>query len=722
MLTHVNKSTTVVVLNLALLLLSTSTLAEDTASLSGVITAAGSGEPLEGITVVISDVNQHQSAPSAAQATTNSAGEWSAEVEFTFDPERSVIVEAAGPDHAPARHGGSAFWNCYFHCQGAGDEGAITVSPGDSITELDIELEPGGRIAGSVTRANDGEPLEAAQVLAFPPDAPHVRYSSHFRGVTDQTGDFESSLALPPGDYHLMAQPGPDDNYVIQAWQGYPCQFEQCPILDTDTIDIASATVTDGLDFALAPGAALSGTLTPDGIPRIVRLFDGSGRMLGDFQFPPWQPDGEEWAFTGLVGGSYYVELGPFSSTEPWLRVLHNGLLCPFAGCERATGDPLVIPPGASLTLPEVALESGGQIDGKLVDAATGEAPPALGNDYIRTYEIITGDGTVVGGGIIQAVDNEVRLLPSAALPDGAYYVRTFATFFGDSIGFQRLTGDSSGGYLPGYIDGMYPDVVCAGVKCDLDDAEKVTVTDGQITSIVIELSTGSNIEGIIVDDLTDEPIPGAIARLLSTDNEILASVVTDEDGQFWFGAFPDGDYYLRTTMAGATGVGVFDVQHRYFDDLHGADSPCSEMLCNPGDGTAITLDGSDAGPFELRVEPGPVISGRLIAQPGGLQLSNGRVEVYDSSGDFVGRYRINPGTGQYQTTALAPGDYTLVPVVSPAYSAVTSGNTAPARVAGPLSSTGFVVSIANEDVDADLPVIDVGADRIFDNRFEAED
>lgn len=213
-----------------------------------------------------------------------------------------------------------------------------------------------------------------------------------------------------------MAQPGPDDNYVIQAWQGYPCQFEQCPILDTDTIEIASATVTDGLDFALAPGAAFSGTLTPDGIPRIVRLFDGSGRMLGDFQFPPWQPDGEEWAFTGLAGGSYYVELGPFSSTEPWLRVLHNGLLCPFAGCERATGDPLVIPPGASLTLPEVALESGGQIDGSAAYSAVttgdgsprGEAGPLSAAGFIVSIgtEDVDADLPVIDVGADRIFDN----------------------------------------------------------------------------------------------------------------------------------------------------------------------------------------------------------------------------------------------------------------------------------------------------------------------------
>lgn len=39
--------------------------------------------------------------------------------------------------------------------------------------------------------------------------------------------------------------------------------------------------------------------------------------------------------------------------------------------------------------------------------------------------------------------------------------------------------------------------------------------------------------------------------------------------------------------------------------------------------------------------------------------IPRGQVEVYTDAGELVGSYR---------TTALPPGNYTLVPVVSPAY------------------------------------------------------
>ncbi len=722
MFTNTSQFMSRIALPLALLLSFALAFADDPvpASLSGTVTAAGSGQPLEGITVAIGDINQHFLSPPAAETTTDSAGEWTVEVDFFIDPERVIVVEAAGPEHAPGRHGAVEAINCFFNCGGA--DGAFTIVAGDSLTDLDIALEPGGRFSGTVTRASDGAALESARVQPIPAEFAWVRFSPQFHGLSDESGQYESPLAIAPGDYHLTAQPGPGENYVVHAWQDYSCQFERCPISDTDTVEIMPAAISGELDFALPAGATLSGTLTPDDIGRVVRLWDGSGFMLSDFFFLPWDPPGEDsWQFTGLAGGSYYVELGPLSSVEPWLRVLHNGLLCPFSGCERATGDPLVIPPGASLTLPEVSLQPGGQIEGKLVDANTGDAPSVVGATFLRTYDIVSEDGTVVGGGGINVIDGEVLLAPSAALPDGEYYVRTFNAFLGDGIGFQRLAGDTSTGYLPGYIDGMYPDVVCAGVKCDLSEAQPVSVVSGEITAITIELSTGGSLEGSVIDDDTGEPIPGAIARVLSADNEILASAITDGDGQFRIGAFPDGAYYLRTSMSGSTGFGDFGVQLRYFDHLHGSDTQCSERLCDPADGTAIVIDGSDVGPFELRVEPGPVISGRIIAQPIGLQLSNGRVEVFDSSGAFVGSYRINPNTGQYQTTALPPGDYTLVPVVSPAYSAVTTGDFNPRMMPGPLSSVGFVITIGTEDVSADIPVIDTGADRIFRNRFESE-
>jgi hypothetical protein len=54
-------------------------------------------------------------------------------------------------------------------------------------------------------------------------------------------------------------------------------------------------------------------------------------------------------------------------------------------------------------------------------------------------YDIIKADGTIVGGGNISAVDNELLLMPSAAVPPGNYYVRTFNNWVGSGLAIGNL-------------------------------------------------------------------------------------------------------------------------------------------------------------------------------------------------------------------------------------------------------------------------------------------
>jgi hypothetical protein len=696
--------------------------AGDPATLSGTVTETGSGTPLADVTVVVSDLALFQASSWIAETQTDSVGNF--EVEVSMDPgqSRSLIIEAAGPNHAPGRHNGSSDGGCYFNC--GGDEGAFTVSEGDSIAGLDIALDPGGRIAGLVTAATDGSPLESIRLDPMLPTETGARsFSPHFQPLTASDGTYLSALALPDGEYYLRAVPPPGINVVEQAWQGYPCQHRTCPILDTESIEITAGQTTSDLDFSMKAGATISGTLQPEDEPRIVRLYDGAGIMLGQFVFYPWELPGTEYSFNQLSGGSYYIELGAFADVVPLIRQLHNGLFCPFSGCERASGVPITIPPASSLTLSEIELQTGGQIDGTIVDAATGDTPPIEGaGSSPGTYDIIEADGTVVGGGTI-LIDNEtgeLRLRTSSAVPGGEYYVRTFTDWNSSGIGYNAIGGDFP--VVSGYSDAMYPDVPCAGVACDINAAQPVTVTVGDTTSITIEISTGSNISGTVIDDDTDEPIHRGMVKLVNADGDMLAAVITDEQGEFSFGAFPAGDYFLRTSMSGNLGIGHFGVQNRYFDHVHGATERCSELLCDPQSGSAVSVDGvNDIDSLEFRVEPGPVISGRIIFAFTGLLINNGYVEAYDDNGTLVGRYRINPSSGRYQTTALEPGDYTLVPVVSPAFSDVTTvgGNLSQTSTMARGSSGSLVVSVGNEDVDVDLRMIDTSLDMIFDDRFE---
>jgi hypothetical protein len=689
------------------------------ATIEGTITEAGSGSTITGATVALSDPELGNRSI-LTSVTTNASGQYSITLSMSPGETRDLIVEAAGPNHAPARYGQSAPLPCYFNC-GPGSE--FSVSEGSTVTGIDIALDPGGRLSGTVTTTDTGSGLQDANIRVFEEDSIY-EYSSHFGATTDSSGNYTTSLAVLPGNYHVVAEPAFGDyplyadNYVAEAWNDQMCEHVRCPIGDTDTVGITANSTTANIDFDLEPGASISGDLNPAGIEKLIFLYNGAGGLtrihaIYDFELPE-----SAWSFNGLKGGSYYVQLGPLQR-NPYLRELHNGLHCPWGGCDRARGTPLTVPAGASLSLPAKTLSQGGQVEGTIIDADTNGTPAGSPtNADLGSYDVIDASGTVVGGGNISTDGSgAVSLEPSAAIPVGNYYVRTYSEFLGDSISHADLYSDA---VIDSYIDGVYPDEPCAGIDCDLSAANTVSVTSGSTNSIIMEITTGSHISGTVVDESSNAPIADTIVRVVDASGETLSVVMTDDSGDFRFGALPAGNYYVRTSMSSAVGPGHFGVQHAYFDKVHGATGDCSEALCDPTTGTMITLNGSTNHSIgNLEVSSGPVISGQIEEVPSGFTLPRGRVEVYTSSGDFVGAYKVDSVNARYQTTALPAGTYTLVPDVSPAYSSVdATGGPSPMPMGETGPEDGFEVTIGTEDVEADLQVVDQAFDRLFSDDF----
>jgi hypothetical protein len=687
-----------------------------TATIEGTVTENGSATPVAGATVAVSDPATSFGFPQWT-GTTDPSGAYSITVTGLGTGEtRDLVVEAASPDHAPGRHGFSGSLPCYFGC---GPGGEISVTEGNIVSGIDLALDIGARFSGTVSNATTNAPIDGARIEIVKDQG--SRYSASFVGVSQPTGYYESGLAVSAAETHYALATGGSANFATQAYDGFPCEFSVCPLANSDPVPLTSGSVSTGVDFALQPGASLSGELLPDSIPKQIALYNGAGQRLAvDFITSGMLP-AATWSFDGLAGGSYYVQLGPLSSVgTPYLRILHNGLLCPFSGCNRARGTPLSIPPGSSLSLAPVTLAEGGRVEGQLIDTGTGTPPSGVpAGAALGTYDIIDASGEVVGGGVISESGGSILLEPSAAVPAGDYYVRTYSQFFADGLGYTDVGSDQA---LDGYMDAIYPGIPCAGIDCDLSAATQITVTTGGTTSITIEVDTGSSIDGRIVDSVTNAPLPDTPVKLVNAANEQLAAVMADANGEFTLGAFPAGTYYLRTSMGGHVGPGVGPVQNAYFDKVYGATGNCSEALCDPTSGTPIVLDGStDVSLGDISAESGPVISGQIVSATSGAVIPRGQVEVFTSGGDFVGSFKVGFGDARYQTTALPPGTYTLVPVVSPAYSSVTtSGPTTPTARGSAPSDDGFEVTLGTEDVEADLQVVDQAIDRVFRDDFTA--
>ena len=691
----------------------------DPAVITGTITDLDTGSPVAGATVAFGST-----ATNVTTTLTNADGSYSLTVGMSGAPSRMGYIEAAGPDHAPRRLGGEPAFDCFFTC-GSGNAGRIELDAGEVLANQDLALSQGGRLGGAVSAVGGG-PVDNVWIGPIPREYSQLSlsYSTHFYGVSENDGSWALPLALRPGtDFTLRAET-PGKNFVTTAWNNRPCQFRSCNAASTDPVNIIAGEIGTGFDFALQPGATLSGTLLPDDVIRLVVFFDAAGIQLGSMLLPEGQAD---WQISQLSGGSHYLQFGTLTGASNLIRQLHNGLPCPFAGCQRARGAPITVAAGGNRGGIDIVLSEGGTISGSIIDDTTGLAPDLLINasnpTFLGNVNIIDTDGEVVGGGPVRIIDDEVVIPTSAAVAPGTYFVRTHDSWLGAGLSYKAAQTNLSS--LDGYSDAMFPDVACTGLSCNTSLASPVTIVQGETTDITIAMSKGSSISGSIVDDLSGEGIAQAVVELVDAANHRLAATRTDNNGNFTFGAFPAGTYYLRSAMSAVLGFGTNPNQHPYFDRVFGAGGSCSEQLCDPTTGDSLVLDGSmDAGPFELRVEAGPVIRGRVIDSLSGQQIDNGRVDVFTADGTLVGRYRIDRLTGLYQTTALPPGTYLLVPVVSPAFvAAPLSADPERTLTAAPLTraipSGAFAVEMGTVDVETVLGVVDRARTIIFEDRFE---
>ena len=697
------------------MLLTATAWANDPVTVSGTVVDNETGVAVEGALVNV-QANGFQS----FSGTTAVDGTYSIDVSISGPSE--IIVEAASAMHQPQRFGGAAEIPCYFGC--GGGDGQLNVAPSDTVANVDFSLIAGGTIGGSVTQADGGTGIANVQLQLFSPDG--SRLSSDFWAVTDGGGSFTSPLALPPADFFMLAQPL-GSNFVSQAWQAINCQWGSCPITETDAITIASSSHQSGVDFSLDAGAVVSGTLNPTDGFRIISIWNAAGiRLTGSFLS---STDGPEWSFDGLAGGSYYIDYGPAGVTN-FIRKLHNGEICGFNACDRASGEPMNIASGSVVTGIDFELDTGGNIVGTVVDASDGSAPGySADGSVVGEFRVLTSSGQPIGGGLIQDVDGVLEFATNRALPPGEYYVRTYIDFSDKGIGYAHGLSFFSLPMISGFSDTMYGSGACSGMDCNIADATLVTVTENTDTEIVLELEKGGNISGTVVDEMS-EPMEEVTIKLVDAANRLLAATTTDADGAYDFGGFRDGQYYVRTSVAGDIGSSPFRWTEPvpYFDRVHGAPSSCSEELCDPSQGEAVVLtNGESASGIDIQVDPGPVIRGRIVDAISGLTIAQGRVAVFDESDRLVGRYKISGVTGQYQTTALEPGTYTLVPEVSPAFEVVTDSSSVADTLSPPaLSRTtggvtgqdGVSVTMGAEDVDADLPVVEIFSNRIFNSRF----
>ncbi len=118
-------------------------------------------------------------------------------------------------------------------------------------TGIDLALQPGGYLTGTITHGVTGDPLDDIDMDVYDAEWNWVNYGADTR----RNGEFVIG-ALPFGSYYLQADPS--------LTQGFIPLFYQNAFMPDDAvlIGVTGSENADNLDFSMSDGGFIAGTVT----------------------------------------------------------------------------------------------------------------------------------------------------------------------------------------------------------------------------------------------------------------------------------------------------------------------------------------------------------------------------------------------------------------------------------------------------------------------------
>jgi len=334
----------------------------------------------------------------------------------------------------------------------------VIVVAGATTSGIDIILDPGGQIRGTITVETGGQPIGDAGVEVY--DSEGVRVGTAF---ADDLGVYTAGN-LPTGDYFARAYSW--ELYVSELYDDVSC-VPECPWDEGVAVAITAPTIVGSIDFSLVHGGRIEGTLR-----------SGLGDPVGDAEIQIFDALGNPatWTVVDALGGFSTEPLPP----ESYFVVTDNQLgyvdevwedVACAAFCNPEDGSPIVLAAGGVIGL-DIVLEVGGTISGKVTAVDDGEPAAEV------TVVIYDGLGEMAD----LTIADEFGIYAFEGLPAGSFFLRVLST-----------------GLLVGEV---WPDMPCA-VTCDPTLASLIAVpAGGTVDGINLELeSSVLHIDGFETGD-----------------------------------------------------------------------------------------------------------------------------------------------------------------------------------------------------------------------------
>jgi peptide/nickel transport system substrate-binding protein len=566
-------------------------------SILGRVTDASSGAGLAGVWV---SANNYDDGSWGRGAWTDAGGYYA--ITGLLDQDYRVSVEG---DSVPTGYAQQYYPDEFAHHLA----GRVTVSGGETVTDIDFHLVPGGTISGVVRDAGTGLPIPNLNV-----DAWLENDGGGIGACTDATGHFTIVGAIY-AEYGVEASTS--WNWCLSQPAEYARTYYD-HVYDRDQLTLVAvnelSTDVTGIDFDLEPGGAVTGRVTDDVGNPLENVNVGSnvpGTGIGEGACSG--PDGY-YEIYALPYDEYVVQaasdwnwcLGEPSPylTEYWEEV-HT--------YDEATPVPVSGTPQVGI---DFTMEEGGSITGRVTAASDG-SPLADVWVYANNYD----DGSGGRGARTDA--------------DGYY---TIAGLLDQDY---RVAVDGSN--VPyGYAQQFYPDQFAHHL------AGRVTISGGgTVADIDFHLVPGGIITGVITDMATGLPLADINVSSGLIDGEGGVGNCTGADGSFTLYGAVYGDYavsagggwdYCRNQPS--------EFVQKYWDGVYLRE-----------DATPVTVD-----------DPAPVMGINLEMEPGGYIAGN----VSDTGGSPVEGLTVSavlPGDCPWchqwlaSTETGANGDYLLGPL-----------------------------------------------------------
>lgn len=422
--------------------------------IQGTIRSAANNQPIAGVDLdLYGSTGEFLSGYSATSAADGSYG-------FGALPAGTYFLRA-DPDPGI----GQFFVKAYYDGEFLLSTATPIIVGANTVTGIDLNLAPGGLIAGTVTETGTNTPLVDIDIDLY--DA--LGNEMPQNDATDASGAY-SIGPVPPGNYFVRVDPDVTQGHPRQYYNGVYTRAESTAVV------VAAGQTTSNIQFSLPRAGTISGS---------VRHL-GSNAALADIDLDCYDALGNtvEVSAKSDVNGAYVI--GPLLPGSYTLRADPTplqGLSRQYFSQQIAPSTATTITVTASNNTPNIdfLLADGGTISGVITDASSGLPVQGVDLDVLQAGTFVRLVQNTISG-----VDGAYQL---TNIPPGDYVVRADPALLS---GFQRT-------YFGGALTQELATVVTVAAGQDLTDIsiELSLPAEGQPEGVAEGVSEGVS-EGVL--------------------------------------------------------------------------------------------------------------------------------------------------------------------------------------------------------------------------------